>query len=314
MKLPYLSLLGLAMMPASLAAANRDMEELQRDVAMLQDQVKALQRSQDDKMMALTEKLTELKVLVGQSNETASKATTGVAVIQSGFQQNLKDLETKVVAPVASVTTRMDQMSNDFRTLQQAVSDLTALIGKLQAQMTDLSNAVKVIQTPAAAPPGGSGAPGQAAISGPAPPANELYENAGRDRTSGKLDLAVQEYSDYLKFYSSTLRASNAQFYIAFIHYSQGDYEDALKEFDAVLEKYPESTNTKMPDALYYKGMTLVKLGRRTQGADEFLELLKRYPNHDLARQACSQRQNMGLKCTVSRAAAPPRRSRSKKD
>lgn len=311
MKFLYVGALALAVIPASLPAASREIEELQRDVGMLQDQVKALQRSQDDKMMALTEKLTELRVMVSQANDNANKASTGVAVIQSGFQQNIKDLETKVVAPVASMTTRMDQMSNDFRTLQQAVSDLTSLIGKLQSQLTDLSNAVKVIQTPSAPPPGASGGP-QASSSGPAPPANDLYENAGRDRTSGKLDLALQEYSDYLRFYGDTLRAPNAQYYIAFIHYSQGDYENALKEFDAVLEKYPESSNTKIPDALYYKGMTLVKLGRRTQGADEFLELLKRYPNHDLARQACSQRLNMGLKCVVSRAAAP-RGSRSKK-
>jgi hypothetical protein len=51
--------------------------------------------------------------------------------------------------------------------------------------------------------------------------------------------------------------------------------------------------------------MTLLRLGRRTQGSEEFKELLKRYPNHDLSRQACSQLTTMGLKCTAARAAAP---------
>lgn len=306
MRLLYLGVVALITVPVSLSAASREIEDLQRDVGTLQDQVKALQKSQDDKMMALTEKLTTLTVLVQQSLDAAGKANTGVAVIQNGFRQNLQDLETKVVAPVAGTNTRMDQMSNDFRTLQQAVSDLTSLIGKLQAQMTDLTNAVKVMQSPAPPPPGDSGGPGAAAAAGTPPmPANDLYENANRDRTGGKLDLALREYGDYLHWYGNTVRAANAQFYIAFIHYSQADYDSALREFDAVLEKYPESTNNKIPDALYYKGMTLVKLGRRTQGAAEFLELLKRFPSHDLARQACSQRLNMGLKCVVSRAAAP---------
>src|SRR5690348_14570895 len=121
-------MLALMAMPwAPSFAANREMQELQRDVGILQDQVKALQRSQDEKLTALT-------VLVQQALDSAGKANTGVAVIQNGFQQNLRDLETKVVAPVAGVNTRIDQMSADFRTLQQAVADLTTLMGKLQAQ------------------------------------------------------------------------------------------------------------------------------------------------------------------------------------
>ena len=313
MKVRTLGVLALAALPWSLPAASREMQELQRDVGMLQDQVKALQRSQDEKMAALTDKMTALTVLVQQSLDAAGKANTGVAVIQSGFQQNLKDLENKVVAPVATVNTRIDQMSMDFRTLQQAVSDLTSLISKLQTQMSDLTNAVKVIQTPSAPPPHAGGGTGPAASTEtPSIPANTLYESAGRDRTSGKLDLAIDEYQKYLKWYADTPLAPNAQFYIASIHYSQGDYENALHEFDAVLEKYPEDTNNKIPDALYLKGMTLVKMGLRTQGADEFKELLKRFPNHDLARQSCSQLTSMGLKCTVPRAAAP-KSSRRKK-
>lgn len=309
-----LSVLALLALPIIAPAASREMQELQRDVGMLQDQVKALQRSQDDKMMALTEKMTGLQVLVQQSVDAANRATNGVAQIQGGSQQNLRDLESKVVAPVAGLSARVDQMSTDFRTLQQAVSDLTALMGKLQAQITDLSNAVKVIPSPAAPPPSSpsGGGPPAASNEQPAVPASQLYADATRDRSSGKLDLALREFSDYLRWYGDTSLAANAQYWIASIHYAQGDYDSALREFDTVLEKYPEKSNNKIPDALFYKGMSLVKLGRRTQGADEFLELLKRYPNHDLARQACSQRVSMGLKCVSSRAAAP-RGSRSKR-
>ncbi|HLK51234.1 MAG TPA: tetratricopeptide repeat protein [Bryobacteraceae bacterium] len=313
MKPRSLSVLALLALPVMAPAASREIQELQRDIGMLQDQVKTLQKSQDDKMMALTEKLTALQVLAQQSLDAANRANTGVAVIQNGSSQNLKDLENKVVAPVAGLSARVDQMSTDFRTLQQAVSDLTTLMGKLQAQITDLSNAVKVIPTPSAPPPGASGGgPPAAANDTPTESASQLYADAMRDRGSAKYDLALDEFAKYLRWYPDTSLAANAQYWIASIHYQQGDYENALKEFDTVLEKYPEKTNNKIPEALYYKGMSLVKLGRRTQGADEFLELLKRYPNHDLARQACSQRVSMGLKCVSSRAAAP-RGSRSKR-
>jgi hypothetical protein len=55
---------------------------------------------------------------------------------------------------------------------------------------------------------------------------------------------------------------------------------------------------------LYYKGMTLTRMGKRTAGAEEFKELYKRFPNNDLARQACSQLQSMGLRCASTGAAA----------
>jgi TolA-binding protein len=307
MKSRSLSILVLLTLPAIAPAASREIQELQRDVGLLQDQVKALQKSQDDRMMALGEKLTALQVLVQQSLDAANRATNGVATIQGASSQNIKDLENKVVAPVAGLSARVDQMSTDFRTLQQAVSDLTNLMGKLQSQLTDLSNAVKVLPSPAAPPPSssGTGGPPAAASNEPCEPSDQLYGDAMRDKSSGKLDLSLREFADYLRCYGDSLRAPNAQYYIAQIHYSQGDYDNALREFDTVLEKYPEKTNNKIPDALYYKGMTLVKLGRRTQGAEEFLELLKRFPNHDLARQACSQRVAMGLKCVASRASAP---------
>jgi tol-pal system protein YbgF len=151
---------------------------------------------------------------------------------------------------------------------------------------------------PAQTTPGG----GAAAQETPTISATDLYSNARRDLSGGKLDLAVQEFSDYLKWYGSTDLAPNAQFYIASIHSSQGDYDDAVKEFDIVLEKYPN--NNKTPDAFYNKGLALIKMGRRTDGGQEFLELIQRFPSNDLAKRACDQRKSMGLNCGA-RASTP---------
>jgi TolA-binding protein len=141
----------------------------------------------------------------------------------------------------------MDQMSSEMRTVQQAISDLTSMMGKLQAQLTDVGNAVKVMQAPAPPPPTGGasmsgGAPGPAQnTEAPSISARDLYENANRDRQGGKFDLALQEFSDYLKFYGNTELAPNAQYYVAWIHASQGQYDTAVKEYDMVLEKYPDN-------------------------------------------------------------------------
>src|SRR3954470_4724723 len=165
-------------------AASKEIQELQRDVAQLQDQLKQLQQSQD-------RQLAELRAFVQQSISASTDASKAVAVIQSGFQQNLRDQESKVVTPVVGLGTRMDQMSQDMHVLQQAVSDLTGLMSKMQAQLTDLNNAVKV-KTPPAPPPrgggkrsgpgdGGGGSMAAGAPSSNSPPtisASDLYNNA----------------------------------------------------------------------------------------------------------------------------------------
>ena len=89
--------------------------------------VKQLQQSQDKQLSALG-------TLVQQSLDAANRANTAVAVIQSGFQQNGTQLKNEVVGPVVGLSTRMDQVTGTVSTLQQAVSDLTSAINKIQAQ------------------------------------------------------------------------------------------------------------------------------------------------------------------------------------
>ena len=287
-----------------LFAASKEIVELQRDLGMLQQQVKDLQRSQDEKFAGL-------QVLVQQAVDGANKATTSVAVIQSSLGQSLKDQQGQVVGPVVVLGTRMDTMSNDLRTVQQAVSDLAGVMSRMQAQLTDLGNAVKLINTPLAAPPqqpGSTPVPGAAEV--PPIPANALYDNAMRDKGSGKLDLALQEYADYLKWYGNTDYAPNAQFYIGMIHFGQGNFEAAVKDFDMVLEKYQD--NTKTPDARLYKGKSLVRMqGHKTEGADEFKELIRRYPNTDSAKLACTELTSLGLRCSAPPAAPKSTAKRS---
>ena len=284
-------------------AASREIVELQRDVALLQEQVRTLQRSQDEKLSAI-------QVLVQQALDAANKANTSVALLQNNLQQSIKEQQKSVVAPVVDVGAKIDQMSNDFQALRESVADISSQVGKLQQQMVDIGNAVRTIQTPAAPPPAAGtslGPPPAAAGNVPPVPAETLYQNAMRDRSGGKDDLALQEFSDYLKYYGNTDLAPNAQFYVGEIHLRQGNFDDALREFDMVLEKYPD--NNKTADALYMKGRTLVQMGKRTQGKQEFCELVKRFPSSDLAGKARSQVKALGLTCGPATPARSRRRS-----
>jgi tol-pal system protein YbgF len=161
-------------------------------------------------------------------------------------------------------------------------------------------------QEPAPAPPGAAvGGAGQPPAAGAQPDtptmsATDLYNSAARDYNSGKLDMASQEFTQYLKWYGNTDQAANAQYYIGQIHYSQRQYETAANDFDTVLERYPDN-NPKAADAMYYKGLSLLLVaGRKTDASEEFVNLIKTYPNTEQARQACNQLKDLGKNCPVT--------------
>lgn len=125
-----------------------------------------------------------------------------------------------------------------------------------------------------------------------------LYSNGLRDITSGKYDLARQEFLDYLKYYSDTDLASNAQFYLGEIAYHQKQYQDAVAEYDKVLTVYPKSF--KLAPARLRKGMALIDLGQKTAGVRELREVVRRYPGTEEERAARAKLKELGVAVTVA--------------
>src|SRR5258708_27366539 len=82
-----------------LFAANKEMIEVQRDLATLQDQV----RSMNDKITTLT-------TLVQQALDNTKQSNTAIAVMQSNMQDTLKRQQDTVAGSVVPVSTKLDQM------------------------------------------------------------------------------------------------------------------------------------------------------------------------------------------------------------
>ena len=283
--------------PAFAPAASREIIELQRDVAQLQDQARQIQRTLDERMGSL-------QLLVQQTLDSANKSST--ALNDQGRSQ--QDLMERLVSPVASLGSKVETMGGEVSGLRESMNDLTTRMNKLQQQLTDLGNVIRAAQTPVAPPPGADGSAAPPSTDGTAggnPPvkATTLYENALRDMQSGKADLALGEFQDYIKFYSTTDLAPNAQFYIGQIHYSLGQFDQAIQDFDTVLEQYP--SNNKTADAHYMKGKTLFQLGQRSAAAKEFQAVVADFPNSSVAPNAKAQLKVLGIN-----TAAPTARRR----
>jgi tol-pal system protein YbgF len=278
--------------PKPALAVAREIIELQRDVT-------SLLQGQKDLQIQMTQDHTSQKTLIEQSSDSVSKLSTTM----NSLQKSVQDVQ-------ANSGTRLDTMSTQVQGLSDNLEEIKSRLGKLNQQLVDLQNSVQSIDarlaggapatSPSTAnPPTGGVSAISSSPGGPAPSADTLYSNGLRDITSGKYELARSEFQDYLKYYGDTDLASNAQFYLGEIAYSQKNYEQAVQEYDKVLSNYPKSF--KLAPARLKKGMALIEMGQKTPGIKELREVVKRYPGTEEERRARARLKDMGVSVTATR-------------
>jgi TolA-binding protein len=283
------ALLGAAL-SLSAYGQRRELQEMNRDLQLLRDQVQEMQRAQNERFAALE---TSLKAVLDQLTAT----NRGVAVLESSLRERV---ERGIAAQMTGLGAKVEAASEDYRFVRETVNEINRRLGKMQLQMVDLDNAIKTMQAPPAPP----SAPAVATGPPPGVSAKSLYDDALRDKSAGNNDLALKEFNDYLNWFGETDLAPNAQYYIGEILFTDKRFEDALHAFDLVLERYPK--NPKTLDARLMKGRALVRLGRRDEGADELRELVREAPRSDAGRRAGIELKALGL----SAAPAPSRRKK----
>lgn len=273
-----LFLSSLLLLPGLALGASKEMIELQRDVAELQNQIRLLQQSVDSRSATI-------QTLTQQSLDAASGSRSAVSELNRSIQAGNTDLGKQVAQPIASMNNRIDGLSNDMQSLQQSSAEQNAKMGKIQQQLVDLMNAIKAMQAPAAPPPPATdGTSAATPPSGGAPvSAAELFQNASRDMNGGNMDLALAEYSDYVKYYRDTDLAPSAQYNIGQIHFFTKKYDLAVADFDSVLEAFP--VNPKTAEAHYMKGRSLNYLNQRNEALKEFRSCVAQFPTSSVAGQ-----------------------------
>lgn len=119
---------ALLLIPSLATAASKEIIELQRDVAQLQEQMRLIQQSLDTKMA-------QLQVLTQQSLDSANKANASISDLSRSVQTSGSDIGKQVIQPIAALGSRMDQVSNDMRAVQDSVADQSARMGKIESTL-----------------------------------------------------------------------------------------------------------------------------------------------------------------------------------
>jgi tol-pal system protein YbgF len=293
------SLLG----PHPAEAVAREIIDLQRDVT-------TLLQGQKDLSTQMTTDHTVLKTLVGQADDNVNKLTNTMQSVQKSVQ----DVQ-------ANSGARLDTMSTQVQGLSDNLEEIKSRLGKLNQQLVDLQSAVQSLDSKVsgAAPAGGTANPtgtptangdgtaprptngvptASSSPSGPPPSADLLYSNGLRDITGGKYDLASQEFHDYLHYYGDTDLASNAQFYLGEIAFAQKQYQQAVDEYDKVINNYPKSF--KLATARYRRGLAEIELGQKTSGVRDLREVIRRYPGTDEEKKARARLKELGVTATTA--------------
>src|SRR5580704_8263001 len=265
-----LSVLLLAAAPGW--GVSKDMVQLQTQVQQLQEQMTAMQRSFDERMGVM-------KNLVEQDTDAVNKVANALNGLQATLAKQQGDAGGKI-----------DQLSGQIQALNDTMDELKARLAKVSKQLEDMQAAQQSL--------GAQQATQQAAADAAknAPPPDVLYNNALRDYNGGKNDLALQECSEYIKYYPNTDLAGNCYFYLGEIQFRQGNYEQAAQSYDQDLQNFP--SGTKAASAQLKKGFSLLELGKKDEGVAELRRLIQRYPHSPEALQARERLRKHGAATT----------------
>jgi tol-pal system protein YbgF len=262
-----LALLWLGALPAW--GVNKDMVQLQTQVQQLQEQMTAMQRAFDERMGVM-------KNLVEQDTDAVNKVAAALTALQNTLQKQQSD-----------GGTRTDQLSGQIQALNDTMDEIKVRLSKVTKQLEDMQAA----QQSLAAQQATQQAQQQAQAS--APPPDVLYNNALRDYNGDKNDLALQEFSDYIKFYPNTDLAGNCYLYLGEIQFKQGNFQPAVQSYDQVLQNFP--SGNKAASAQLKKGFSLLELGKQDDGVSELRHLIQRYPHSPEALQARDRLRKVGV-------------------
>jgi tol-pal system protein YbgF len=243
-------------------------------------------------------------------------------------EQRLQATETKI----ADLTRRVNGVEAN-RTSQNLGDDLRNLRGQVEQLRYDFDNAqrknqeqnaaldarLKVLESagqPAAgavenpAVPGGyppaAGAPAPGGLYTPPPagqpvapvPAAAVSPSAGADEEAlylksfdsikaGKYDDAIRGFRGMLDKYPQGNYSDNAWYWMGQSYFSKRDYPNALQSYKSLLEKFPASP--KVPDALLNTGIVQQQQSKNDQARAAYQRVLKEYPNSQAATLARSR-------------------------
>jgi TolA-binding protein len=292
---PRFSRIALAAFVCALAtpafAVNKDMVQLQTEVADLQTAVAHLQQSNDERMGVLRD-------LVQQTADSVNKMSVAVDTLQQQMRTQQE-----------AATGKLDQVSGQVQSLNDSLDEVKARLNSMEKALQGVQNQQQSINAalqnlaPAAGSAPGSAAPFSSApgsAPGSVPMDTGASTQPGPDQSAGMPPTAPTgtkpsadvpfpatqgPYANGGAGSAAPLAPAVADLYrTALGDYEAAKYQLATQEFTQVIRSYP--SDPLAGNSFYYIGEIDYRAGRYSAAIKDYDHVLEQYPGNPQTRVA----------------------------
>jgi len=249
-------------LPLSLSLAfggtKEEIVRLQSDVLQLQNQIRMLQKTVDEKEGMILSLLEQVNDQVAKGNlafDDMLAAVNGAKAQTSSLEQSIG----AVVDQLELLSTKLDETNSRVASLHRKLEDNQMQVQSLRTLPEDVTAEVEP---------------------------DRVYSATYNDYLMGNYSLAVSGFQDFLANFPDSEYADNAAYYLGDSYLKQGRHELAIQAFDQVINLYPKGDKT--PVAYYKKALALEEQQRLDQAIDTLKKLVKLHstsPEAELAKQ-----------------------------
>lgn len=246
-----------------------DLQQLQTQIRDLEDQVQDLKRQASSK-----EEVQQLNQTLASQSQTLLKSNADISVKVDQMDERLQNTQ----GNIEQTNYRIDRITQQLSQVQRDVADLKGA----QRSQTPASEGTPITEEVTVAEPSDSS---ESPL--------EIYQAAYRDYQRGNFDLAIDGFRDYLRREPSSDLSDNASYWVGESLFSQKKYQDAITQFDSVINTFPRSD--KVPAALLKKGYAYIELGERAQGIVQLQYVVHEHPRSSEATLARQRLRALGI-------------------
>ncbi len=265
-KITYFFLLLFCSISLTVGGTKEEIIRLQSDVLQLQNQMRLLHKSMDDRGEILKSLLEQLNDQVAASNVLIE------SMIQVRQTQQVKD---------ADLATSIGQLSQAIQNLNlkwdETNNRIAALHQKMEANQLHVSSLRRV--------PSVEG--------GMVPQADHVYAAVFNDYLMGNYDLAIAGFQDFLISYENSEYSDNALYYLAICYSKLGRHEQGIQTFNQVINLYPKADMA--PQAYFKKALALLELQKNADAIETLKKLAVIFPDSQEAIRARQELETLGV-------------------
>jgi tol-pal system protein YbgF len=304
-----LILVSLAADCHALSQTKKDIQELQRNVFVLQSDISDL-KTKIDKLPS-DEAMTQIRQSQADLLTQVQDLLRQVQVLTGRFEESryfTDKLLNDTAADMEVLKTRVDDATGGM-TKKQA-EDLISRVEGIEETMASLDERLAAIEQATGQ------LPAEATEKEPEPKEEspeDVYEAALDTYTNNDFKDARRMMEAFIEEYPDHKLAGNAQFWIADAYYSEKEYADAILAYEDLLQKY--KGHAKIPAALLKQALAFLEMGDEKAAIGILRELIENHPDSEQAKTAKEKLSTLESEKSTesSETAGPPEKAAEKK-